>query len=167
MTKEEFGEFHRLLAILIYELNKSFYTSGITDKSKSKLGRLLKALEEVQKIVIVGACGFSAINSRKGDLLGLVGLETPLALNIIGSILINMIINMCLAMLILGYLDNPMVFFKDMSQINANYKKLLLRAFNVECDDIVANVNFETFNPIFPPLCASTKNTTGSAFSLG
>ena len=27
---------------------------------------------------------------------------------------------------ILGYLDNPMVFFKDMSQINANYKKLLL-----------------------------------------
>jgi flagellar biosynthetic protein FlhB len=47
----------------------------------------------------------SAINSRKGDLLGLVGLEMPIALNIVGSILINMIINMCLAMLILGYLD--------------------------------------------------------------
>lgn len=54
MNQKEFSEFHRLLAILIYELNKSFYTSGITDKSKSEIGRLLKALEEVQKIVIVG-----------------------------------------------------------------------------------------------------------------
>lgn len=37
--------------------------------------------------------------------MGLVGLELPIALHIVGSILINMLINMCLAMLILGYLD--------------------------------------------------------------
>ena len=66
---------------------------------------MVEFAKSILKIVIVGACGYSAVNSRKGDLLGLVGLETPLALNIIGSILINMIINMCLAMLILGYLD--------------------------------------------------------------
>ena len=66
---------------------------------------MVEFAKSILKIVIVGACGFSAVNSRKGDLLGLVGLETPLALNIIGSILVNMIINMCLAMLILGYLD--------------------------------------------------------------
>ena len=53
MNKKDFSEFHRLLAILIYELNKRFYTSNITDKSKSEIGRLLKELEEVQKIVIV------------------------------------------------------------------------------------------------------------------
>ena len=66
---------------------------------------MVEFAKSILKIVIVGACGYSAVNSRKGDLLGLVGLETPIALNIIGSILINMIINMCLAMLILGYLD--------------------------------------------------------------
>lgn len=66
---------------------------------------MVEFAKSILKIVIVGACGYSAVNSRKGDLLGLVGLETPVALNIIGSILINMIINMCLAMLILGYLD--------------------------------------------------------------
>ena len=38
-------------------------------------------------------------------MLGLVGLEIPIALNILGSIIINMIINMCLAMLVLGFLD--------------------------------------------------------------
>ncbi|MBE7711004.1 MAG: flagellar biosynthesis protein FlhB [Cyanobacteria bacterium SIG31] len=66
---------------------------------------MVEFAKSILKIIIVGACGYSAVNSRKGDLLGLVGLEVPIALNIIGSILINMIINMCLAMLVLGYLD--------------------------------------------------------------
>lgn len=66
---------------------------------------MVEFAKSILKIVIVAACGFSAVNSRKGDLLGLVGLEIPIALNIVGSILFNMIINMCLAMLVLGYLD--------------------------------------------------------------
>ena len=66
---------------------------------------LVEFAKSILKIVIVAACGYSAINSRKADLLGLVGLEIPISLNIIGSILVNMIINMCLAMLVLGYLD--------------------------------------------------------------
>ena len=66
---------------------------------------MVEFAKSILKILVVGACGYSAINSRKGDLLGLVGLEIPVSLEIITSILINMIINMCLAMLILGYLD--------------------------------------------------------------
>ncbi len=66
---------------------------------------LVELAKSILKIVIVGACGFSAINSRRADLMGLVGLEIPIALKIIISILTNMIINMCLAMLILGYID--------------------------------------------------------------
>jgi flagellar biosynthetic protein FlhB len=66
---------------------------------------MVEFAKSILKIVIVAACGFSAVNSRKGDLLGLVGLELPIALNIVGSILMQMIINMCIAMLILGYLD--------------------------------------------------------------
>ena len=66
---------------------------------------MVEFAKSIIKIIIVAACGYSAINSRKGDLMGLVGLELPIALHIVGSILVNMIINMCLAMLILGYLD--------------------------------------------------------------
>ena len=66
---------------------------------------MVEFAKSILKLVIVGACGYSAVNSRKGDLLGLVGLPISDALTIITSILINMIINMCLAMLILGYLD--------------------------------------------------------------
>ena len=66
---------------------------------------MVEFAKSILKLIIVGACGYSAVNSRKGDLLGLVGLPTPEAISIICSILINMIISMCLAMLILGYLD--------------------------------------------------------------
>lgn len=66
---------------------------------------MVEFAKSILKIVVVAACGYSAINSRKGDLFGLIGLEIPVALGIIGSILIHMIINMCLAMLVLGYLD--------------------------------------------------------------
>lgn len=61
--------------------------------------------KSILKILVVGACGYSAINARKADLMGLIGIEPTTSLHIIISILINMIINMCLAMLILGYID--------------------------------------------------------------
>ena len=61
--------------------------------------------KSIIKILVVAACGYSAINARKADLMGLIGLDPTTALQIIISILINMIINMCLAMLILGYID--------------------------------------------------------------
>lgn len=66
---------------------------------------LVELAKSILKIVVVAACGYSAINARKNDLLGLVGIDPSTALQIIVSILINMIINMCLAMLILGFID--------------------------------------------------------------
>lgn len=66
---------------------------------------LVEFAKSIIKIVVVATCGYSAVNNRKADLIGLIGLETPIALNVICSILINMIINMCLAMLVLGFLD--------------------------------------------------------------
>ena len=66
---------------------------------------LVEFAKSIMKIIVVSACGYSAINARKADLMGLIGLDPVTALHIILSILINMIINMCLAMLILGYID--------------------------------------------------------------
>ena len=66
---------------------------------------LVELAKSIIKIVVVASCGYSAINARKADLMGLIGIDPVTALHIIISILINMIINMCLAMLILGYID--------------------------------------------------------------
>ena len=66
---------------------------------------LVELAKSIMKIVVVAACGYSAINARKADLMGLIGLDPVTALHVIVSILINMIINMCLAMLVLGFID--------------------------------------------------------------
>ena len=66
---------------------------------------LVELAKSILKIAVVAACGYSAVNARKADLMGLIGLDPITALHVILSILINMIINMCLAMLILGYID--------------------------------------------------------------
>ena len=66
---------------------------------------LVELAKSIMKIVVVASCGFSAVNARKNDLLGLVGLDPNTSLQIILAILVNMIISMCLAMLILGFID--------------------------------------------------------------
>lgn len=66
---------------------------------------LVEFAKSVLKILVVGACGYSAINSHRNELLGLVGTEIPVALHVIIGVLVQMLINMCLAMLVLGYID--------------------------------------------------------------
>lgn len=66
---------------------------------------LVELAKSIMKIVVVASCGFSAVNARKNDLLGLVGLDPGTSLHIIIAVMVNMIISMCLAMLILGFID--------------------------------------------------------------
>ena len=84
---------------------------------------LVELAKSIMKIVVVASCGISAINARKNDLLGLVGLDPETSLHIILAILVNMIISMCLAMLILGFIDKKYQQYEYEKSI-----KILLRA---------------------------------------
>ena len=53
MNKREYAEFHKYLAMLIYEYNKMFYSSNLSEECKSEIGEILLALEKVSKICIV------------------------------------------------------------------------------------------------------------------
>lgn len=52
MNKREYAEFHKYLAMLIYEYNKMFYYKNLSEESKSEIGKTLLALEKVMKICI-------------------------------------------------------------------------------------------------------------------
>ena len=54
MNKREYAEFHKYLAMLIYEYNKLFNCDTLTDKSRAEVGEILQALEKVMKICIIG-----------------------------------------------------------------------------------------------------------------
>lgn len=66
---------------------------------------MVEFAKSLLKLLIVGACGLSVLSSRKNELLALLGMDITSAFGIILSILTQMLINMCLAMLVIGFLD--------------------------------------------------------------
>lgn len=66
---------------------------------------IVELLKNLLKVLIVGNCGYSVINSRKEELFGLVGVDITTAFMVLGSILLQMLTNMCVVMLILGLID--------------------------------------------------------------
>jgi len=66
---------------------------------------MVEFIKSVLKLLIVGSCGFSVLNGRKQELIALLGLNITSSFAVIGSILTQMLINMCLAMLAIGLLD--------------------------------------------------------------
>lgn len=55
MNKREYAEFHKYLAILIYEYNKIFSNDyeHLSEESRTEIGEILQALEKVMKICII------------------------------------------------------------------------------------------------------------------
>ena len=57
MTKQQFAEFHKYLAMLIYEYNKIFSNYDVSEKTREEVGRILEHLNEVMKICIIDGRG--------------------------------------------------------------------------------------------------------------
>ena len=53
MTKKEYAEFHKYLAMLIYEYNKYYYDSNVSEESRKDIEEILVALDIVMKICII------------------------------------------------------------------------------------------------------------------
>lgn len=66
---------------------------------------MVEFVKSLIKIAVVGSCGYATANSRKDELFAILGADPATALGVICSILIKMLINMCIAMIILGLLD--------------------------------------------------------------
>ena len=52
MNKQQYVEFHKYLAMLIYEYNKTFYETE-SEEIRNEAGEILLALEKVMKICII------------------------------------------------------------------------------------------------------------------
>lgn len=66
---------------------------------------LVEFAKSVVKLLIVFSCGYSILNGRKDELYGLLGLNMNNSFAVISSVLTQMLLNICLAMLVIGLLD--------------------------------------------------------------
>lgn len=67
--------------------------------------KLMELAKSLLKVIIVGACGYSVVNSRLDELYALLGADPTIVFHVLGSILAQMFLSMCLAMIIIGFLD--------------------------------------------------------------
>lgn len=95
---------------------------------------LVELLKNIIKVLIVGSCGYSAINSRKDELFALVGVDVHSAFMVMGSILMQMLINMCVAMVILGIIDKKYQDYQYEKSIKMTKQEVKEEAKNADGD---------------------------------
>ena len=85
---------------------------------------IVELVKSLIKLVVVGMCGFSVLNGRKDELYGLLGMDVNGSFVVIGSILSNMLINMCLAMIVIGILDKKFQDFEFNKSIKMSKQEI-------------------------------------------
>ena len=67
--------------------------------------KMVEFVKSLLKLIIVGACGYNVVHSRIDELYGILGADIQTGFMVIGSILTQMVVNMCLAMIVIGIID--------------------------------------------------------------
>lgn len=67
--------------------------------------QLVELAKSFLKLAIIGNVGYSVIESRLPELLGLLGVPLQASFSTIISVLFQMIVNICIAMIVIGFLD--------------------------------------------------------------
>jgi len=67
--------------------------------------KMVEFAKSLLKLSIVGLTGFMVVKSRLDELYGILGADVQTGFLVIGSILTQMIVDMCIAMIILGIFD--------------------------------------------------------------
>src|SRR5574344_453172 len=119
-----------------------FKPSSIINALKKMLNpfdpkNLLELSKSLFKMGIVGYCGYSTVMARKDELLGLLGVDVPTAFVVLSSILTQMIINICVAMLIIGFIDKKYQDYEYNKSIKMTKQEIKDEWKNMEGDPII------------------------------
>ncbi len=89
------------------------------------------------KVGIVGYCGFSTVMGRKDELLGLLGVDINTAFAVLASILTQMILNIIIAMLIIGFIDKKYADYEYNKSIKMTKQEVKDEWKNMEGDPVI------------------------------
>lgn len=95
---------------------------------------LVELIKSFLKLLIVFACGYSILNGRKDELFALMGANIETSFAVIGSILVQMLTNICLAMLIIGFIDRKYQTYEYEKSIKMSKTEIQDEAKNADGD---------------------------------
>lgn len=98
---------------------------------------LMELGKSLLKMAIVGYCGYSTVMGRKDELLGLLGMDIPTAFAVLGSVLMQMVLNICVAMLIIGFIDKKYQDYEYNKSIKMTKQEVKDEWKNMEGDPVI------------------------------
>lgn len=66
---------------------------------------MMELAKSLAVLAVVGVVGFNVINKRKDNLFSTIGLEVNTSFAIVGSVIFELVINICIILLIIGIID--------------------------------------------------------------
>lgn len=66
---------------------------------------MMELVKSLAKLTAVGLVGFNVINKRKGDLFATIGMDVNTSFAIVGSVIMELIVNICIILLVVGIID--------------------------------------------------------------
>ncbi len=116
--------------------------SGIVQGLKKMMNpfepkNMVEITKSFLKMGIVGYVGFTTVMGRKDEILGLLGVDIPTAFAVLASILTQMVINICIAMLILGFIDKKYQDYEYNKSIKMTKQEIKDEWKNMEGDPII------------------------------
>lgn len=67
--------------------------------------QLVEFVKSIAKTIIVALVGYRVILKRKNDLFALIGADPSVAINTIGSVLLELLLTLCIILIIIGIID--------------------------------------------------------------
>lgn len=117
---------------------------------------IVELLKNLIKVIVVGSCGYSVLSARKEELFGLVGADVHFAFDVLGSILLQMLTNMCVVMLILGIIDKKYQDYEFNKSIKMSKQEIKDEAKNADGDpEIKARIKAAQFKMVMQKMVSA------------
>ena len=98
---------------------------------------LVEFAKSIAKLIAVGIVGTNVIIKRKEDLFGLLGVDMETALSILGSVIIEILIAVCIIMLIIGIIDKKFQDYEYEKSIKMTKQEVKDEWKNAEGDPVI------------------------------
>ncbi len=98
---------------------------------------LVEFAKSIAKLIAVGIVGVNVIIKRKEDLFGLLGVDMNTALSILGSVIMEILIAVCIIMLIIGIIDKKFQDYEYEKSIKMTKQEVKDEFKNAEGDPVI------------------------------
>lgn len=117
------------------KLNPSSAFKNLIEKlNLFKPRQMVEFIKSIIKTILVAVVGFNVIVAHKNELFGLIGADTSTGFTIIGSVMFDLLIKICLLLLVIGILDKKFQDWQYAKSIKMTKQEVKDEFKNIEGD---------------------------------